>query len=243
MTFNNNSLQQLFFDFSTPKENNKNATNADIFVSTHNQKVFNFLFNYKEDWIASFALIIGQKQSGKSLLLNAFCNKKGNCFSLDINNLKNFDKNASYYVLDNLQNINKNNEESLFHLLNFIIANKKNLVMASDRTIDEIEFSTKDVKSRIRSSLVFYIEKADEKVMKFIFIKMCYNLGFDIPLNAVDYIFKNINTDFESLGNFAQKIYKNKMELNKKVTLPFVKDIIKPKTKFDLIRKHLENFY
>ncbi len=242
MQFNSNSSHQLFFDFSTLKDDSKNATNADIFVSAHNQKVFNFLFNYKEDWIAPFALIIGQNQSGKTLLLNAFCNKKSNCAVLDINNLKNFDQNASYYVLDNLQNINKDNEESLFHLLNFIIANKKNLVMASDRTIDEINFTTKDVKSRIRSSLVFYIEQADEKVMKFIFVKMCYNLGFDIPLNAVDYIFKNINTDFKNLGDFAQKIYKNKMMLNKKVTLPFVKDIIKPKTKWDLIKKQLKNY-
>ncbi len=217
-----NSLKQLFFNFS-----NQQGQNLNIITSPHNEKVYNLLFKGDRQFISPFVLIVGQKYSGKTLLLNNFCNSTDSCKALSLQSLKGFATNYQYYTLDNLQNINQENEEDLFHFLNHVIANKKYVVIASDKHIDDINFKTKDVYSRIKSSLMFYIEKPKEEIMRQIFASMCYNLGFIIDSKTIDYIFKNINTDFKTLGDFAHKMYSSKMAMNRQVTLPFVKELLK----------------
>ena len=156
--------QKDFFgreDFMVTKSNLEALAFIDEFIKS-NQRI---------------GLLVGSPGSGKSHLIKIFMNsietRLSKIINLPSNNLFNeFEKNE-FTIIEDIHNINiKFSEEDLLHAINISKETKRSLIMTSRIPISRFEIKLTDLRSRLESISVTFIEEPDDELMKSIILKM-----------------------------------------------------------------------
>jgi len=119
----------------------KNFKNEDFYVSKSNEHIFN-LINKCPNWQKNFINIFGEKFYGKTHLVNIFLKKfKGKKFEAKLINSERI-KEIKLYQNIVLENLDENIDEKLLYtFLDIIEKDNKYLIVTSNKSIKNIEFT------------------------------------------------------------------------------------------------------
>ena len=193
----------------------------DFFVSTSNQKAFNFILNKKID--NKKILLIGPNKSGKTHL-GKIWQKNNNAVSYK-NNFEiilNYKKNI--FIDDFLKNIN---EEQIFHLINHCSINKLTILLTSTKELFEYNFFLQDLLSRIKTFHTLRIDLPDDDLIINLMIKLLHDKQIIIKNEEIfHYILKRIERSYEEIFLLIEKIDKLSLEKKRELTIPLIKKLL-----------------
>jgi chromosomal replication initiation ATPase DnaA len=214
------SQQLLDFDF------NQNFKNEDFFVSKSNNHIFELISRWPK-WEKNFLNINGEKNSGKTHLINIFIEKfKGIKIDAKILNNKHLQqiKVHENIILEDLDL--SIDEKLLFTLINLIDQDNKYLIVTSLKPIAEIEFNLKDLRSRTKNCLLMKIEKPDDDLIFALILKNLSDRQIVLEKKLVDYIVKRIDRSYDKIFDFIYKIDKISLKKKKSIDFKIIKEAL-----------------
>lgn len=193
----------------------------DFFVSTSNEKTYNFILNKKID--NKKILLIGPNKSGKTHL-GKIWQKNNNAVSYE-NNFEiilNYKKNI--FIDDFLKNIN---EEKIFHLINHCSINKLTILLTSNKEVFEHNFLLKDLVSRLKTFNLLRINLPDDDLIINLIIKLLHDKQIIIKNEEIfHYILKRIERSYAEIFLLIENIDKLSLEKKRELTIPLIKKLL-----------------
>tara|TARA_Y100000022_G_scaffold199940_1_gene213708 strand:- start:544 stop:1206 length:663 start_codon:yes stop_codon:yes gene_type:complete len=215
-------LNQLIIKF----DYEKNFKDEDFYVSKSNKNIFNLLNNWP-NWEKNFLNIVGDKYSGKTHLMNIFI-KKFKGIKLNAESLSNEDltkiKMYENIILEDLSE--KINEKLIYSLLNIIDIDNKFIIVTSNKSIVDINFSLIDLKSRTKSFIIQKIEKPDDDLMFALILKNLSDRQISIDKKLIDFIIKRIDRSYGNIFNFIYKIDDLSLKMKKPIDFKLIKEVL-----------------
>ena len=134
----------------------------------------------------------------------------------------------SILIIDNVDLLLENykTEEKIFTLVNEFILRNKKILVTSTSDFKKLKFQIPDLLSRLSSGLTFKINELDDlskiKVLK----KFASERGLFLSPLVCDYIITHFKRDLYYLCNSIKYLDQKSLSLKKKITIPFIKQII-----------------
>ena len=196
-----------------------------------------------QSWVAGqgnwFVYLSGLTDSGVSHLMQAAClavqqtqntviylpmlELAGETVDL-LDNLESMD----FVCIDNIQAVSGNThwEEAIFHLYNRILTQGGRLLIAGSTMPSSLKLSLADLESRLNSGVSYHLTQyTDEDKLSILQLRASYR-GFELSEELAKYILIRSNRQLEALIDVLDKIDKHSLESQRKVTIPFVKELM-----------------
>ena len=227
-----NNPKQLTFPW-----NKENKSSFKGFYPTESNKQLLHLLQDAD--FADDLLIFGPKDSGKTYLLQALCNRtKNNGKSSLFLPMKQAIK-LSTDILDSLEEIelvcldgidhvigNKAWETAMFNLINRSLNSNNRLIFTSSKNIHNINFNLNDLNSRLRKiqSHELYSLSDDEilNALKYIADLRSIELGN----KEAQYLLTYANRNISDLVKILESLDQLSMEMKRRITIPLIKEVI-----------------
>ena len=215
-------LNQLIIKF----DYEKNFKDDDFYVSKSNRNIFNLLNNWPR-WEKNFLNINGDKDSGKTHLINIFL-KKFKGIKLNAKLLTNEDlikiKTHENIILEDLNE--KVDEKLIYSLFNIIDIDNKFIVVTSIKPIVDINFSLIDLRSRTKNFIIQKIEKPDDDLMFALILKNLSDRQISIDKKLIDFIIKRIDRSYSNISNFIYKVDELSLKKKKPIDFKIIKQVL-----------------
>ena len=104
---------------------------------------------------------------------------------------------------------------------------KHNFMFTSNISINDINFKLPDLKSRLLSIPQINIGLPDDELLKSVIIKQFLDKGVLVEFEVINYLMKRIDRSFDSIIKIVNEINNLSLEKSKKITIPFIKKVIK----------------
>jgi chromosomal replication initiation ATPase DnaA len=221
-------VEQLYFRFDDVFGNQEFPSIYDVIIGDYNRNLMGHLFN-NDKWLNNCIYIHGRGVLGKTFMCNTFVLNHGgvNLFlNEDLDAISELIHSNKMFLLDNLTPLNAKQEEKLFYVYNMVLANSKTLIINSVCSIDELNLSLPDLKSRLNSANIFYLKPIDDNLLKVIFFKMLLDRQIMISKPIINLIFNKVDRNLESLIEVKNKIENFVMKENKGVSLKNINNIL-----------------
>ena len=217
-----NKLNQTLLKF----ELEQNFTYDDFFVSKCNYFAFSLIESWPK-WEKNILNIYGEKFCGKSHLSEIFKRKhKAIIIKNDeINN--NFFNKIRYYeniILDNLEFLS--DEKTLYSIFNFVEQYNKYLIINSIDSINSIEFTLPDLKSRLKNCIFAKIDKPDDDMIFALVLKHFSDRQIKIEKKIIEYITKRIERSYGKIFDFIYKVDQFSLINKKPIDYKSIKKIL-----------------
>ena len=217
-----NKLNQTLLKF----ELEQNFTYDDFFVSKCNYFAFSLIESWPK-WEKNILNIYGEKFCGKSHLSEIFKRKhKAIIIKNDeINN--NFFNKIRYYeniILDNLEFLS--DEKTLYSIFNFVEQYNKYLIINSIDSINSIEFTLPDLKSRLKNCIFAKIDKPDDDMIFALVLKHFADRQIKIEKKIIEYITKRIERSYGKILDFIYKVDQFSLINKKPIDYKSIKEIL-----------------
>jgi len=209
------SLNQLLLDF----DYEQNFRDDDFYVGKSNFYSFELISKWP-NWQKNFLNIYGERYSGKTHLTNIFLKKfKGIRIAANSLNDESLKKIKPYQNIV-LEDLNLEiNEKLIYSLFNIIDQDNKFLLITSSKSITEMDFKLKDLKSRTKNCLLAKIENPDDELMFALILKNLSDRQITLDKKLIDFIIKRIERSYSKIFEFIYKI--DKISLKKKKSIDF----------------------
>ena len=217
-----NKLNQTLLKF----ELEQNFTYDDFFVSKCNYFAFSLIESWPK-WEKNILNIYGEKFCGKSHLSEIF-KRKNKAIIIkndEINN--NFFNKIRYYeniILDNLEFLS--DEKTLYSIFNFVEQYNKYLIINSIDSINSIEFTLPDLKSRLKNCIFAKIDKPDDDMIFALVLKHFSDRQIKIEKKIIDYITKRIERSYGKIFDFIYKVDQFSLINKKPIDYKSIKKIL-----------------
>ena len=181
----------------------------------------------------------GRTGTGKSHLLQASCTAAaqaqlniayiplGEAESLSPQLLEGLED-LALICLDDIDSIAGNSEweQAIFHLYNKLRDVHTPLVITAQHSPKGSPIQLPDLKSRLAWDHVYHLLPLDEKSALLALQGRARSRGFDLPDEVSDYLLKRVARDMHNLFAILDKLDKASLIAKKKLTVPFVKDLL-----------------
>ena len=215
-------LNQLLLDFDYNIEFNEH----DYFVSNSNYLAFNLIQNWPK-WEKKILNISGDTFSGKTHLAKIFQNKSKALYlsHKDVNEeiFKKIKLNE-FIIIDDFEKIK--NENLLYSLFNLIYHDNKYLLILSNRSINDIDYSLDDLNSRAKNCIFAKIENPDDDLIFAIIVKSFSDRQIKLEKKFLEYIIKRIERSYGKIYEFIYKVDELSLKKKKPINLKTIKEIL-----------------
>ena len=217
-----NKLNQTLLKF----ELEQNFTYDDFFVSKCNYFAFSLIESWPK-WEKNILNIYGENFCGKSHLSEIFKRKNKAIIikNEEINN--NFFNKIRYYeniILDNLEFLS--DEKTLYSIFNFVEQYNKYLIINSIDSINSIEFTLPDLKSRLKNCIFAKIDKPDDDMIFALVLKHFADRQIKIEKKIIEYITKRIERSYGKIFDFIYKVDQFSLINKKPIDYKSIKKIL-----------------
>lgn len=215
---------------------NDEATLTDFNWENNNllQQQLNNMLNQKED---RFLYLWGPNGSGKSHLLQACCQAMQSSIYLPLRLLKEWGPETiegleyqNLICIDDIDAIATDPawEEALFHLYNRIRDNEHTLLIISgDQPPANNAIKLPDLRSRLSWGLVIQVNELSDEA-KISSLKLhAMKRGFDLPESVAQFLLTRCSRNMHDLQQLLNQLDGASLAAHRKITIPFVKDILK----------------
>lgn len=147
-----------------------------------------------------------------------------------INQLKKDYQNIDILIIDDIQFLSgkEKTQEEFFHLFNSLYERNKQIVLSSDRLPKSIPYLERRLRSRFEGGMIADIGVPDYETRVAILKTKAKEKNVSFPDDVYEFIAENIKTNIRELeGALNRIILHQKVNKNKKIGLPFVKEVLK----------------
>lgn len=187
------------------------------------------------------SVMTGASGSGKSHLLLATCEQASlqglSHQYIDISQIVNMPTelligfiNKDVVCIDNLQVIDAMNEwqVALFDTINqFTELNGRLLLIATSHSISAMEFTLPDLKTRLMWGTNFTLQPLNDEDKHKALVKHMHVMGVSYTDDVVAFLIKRTSRSMHELINTIDALNKASLEKKRKITIPFVKSVLK----------------
>ncbi len=208
-----------------------------------NAEIFQIMQRFVESSEQQQNIIWGESLSGKTHILQAWCAKQAQqnkavsyiplkTLSLHGPTVLQGMSNSPLVVVDDVDSVigDKNWETALFNLINQTRDNNQRLLMSSQNNPRQLDCVLSDLASRLIWGGSYQLQLlSDEDKPKALKARAAQR-GFDLNDRVIDYLFRHYPRDIESLMDILNKLDVESLRQKTKITVPFVKQILRDKT-------------
>lgn len=215
-----------------------NVNFANFFFSESNQQLYFALKNFLilGNNAELFFYLFGNKQAGKTHLLQACCSKllEENIQAmyinvsnlLDINYLDGLES-LSLLCVDNINNINNILlEEKIFYLFNSLRAKKHKLIVAADCAPSNLSLKLPDLKSRMSWGITYCLHGLTDQEKILALIRRAEQVGLELNEAVANYLLARVARSTEELFKILEKLDHASLAAKRRLTIPFVKEVL-----------------
>ncbi len=182
--------------------------------------------NWNANIFPNIACVYGIKGSGKTHLAKIWQNKAA-ARSIEIDDLNQFlyrDEIKSYLV-DDIESLLLQ-ENNLLHFINYVIENKKFLLITSQTNLHELKLTIPDLRSRLQSFISYKIDSPSELLIEQMLVKSFSDHQTIVGEEVIKFLTSRIDRNSDSVKKTVDLLNKHSLSQNKKVTIPLVKSIL-----------------
>lgn len=211
------------------------------FYGDENQLLQNSIRNNLADLRQSFFYIWGEKGTGKSHFLKACTNEcllndrpaiyvplsKSCYFSPQV--LENLEQ-KDLVCLDDLQCVagDREWEVAIFDLFNRMKASKRTLlIISATRSPHRIAVKLPDLASRLVWGESHQLANLNDQQICQILQKIAHQRGIELSNDTANFLLKRTGRDLKTLSHILSKLDLASLQAQRKLTIPFVKEILK----------------
>ncbi len=217
-------MQQIVLPFGLLK----NLSEPDDFiVSKANLLAYNTILGWPNSWgvrpYEKTLIIKASKSGGKTILAKIWAKISSAVFIYsysDITDIVLSKYNA--FIIDGLDDNWK--EEDLLYCFNYFNENNKYLLLTCR---DIYNITLPDLSSRISSINIITIDPPNDELIKILIFKLFSNYSVTIRIEVIHYLVKVLPREYSKIINIVNKVNELALISKKKITIPFVKKIIK----------------
>nr|WP_109842953.1 DnaA inactivator Hda [Aggregatibacter aphrophilus] len=232
-------MAELHFQLPLPIHQSDDET-LENFYAENNLLLLNSLQKNFLQLHQQFFYLWGNKGSGKSHLLKGVCQhylaqqrpalyvplNKAQYFSPAV--LENLEQQA-LVCLDDLQAVigNAEWEVAIFDLINRVRETSRTLlIMSADQSPANLPVQLPDLASRLTWGEVYQLAPLNDKQKIDVLQKAAYQRGIELPDETANFLFKRLERDMKTLFNALEKLDQASLQAQRKLTIPFVKEIL-----------------
>lgn len=228
-------LEQLPLEFKLLD----NVNFSNFFFSESNQQLYFALKNFLmlDNNSELFFYLCGNKQAGKTHLLQACCSKLSEkniqAMYISINNLLNINyldglESLSLICLDDIHHINNILlEEKIFYLFNSLRAKKHKLIVAADCTPSNLSLKLPDLKSRMSWGITYYVHGLTDQEKILALMMRAEQVGLELNEAVANYLLTRVSRSTEKLFKILETLDHASLAAKRRLTIPFVKEVLK----------------
>jgi len=214
----------------------------DTFVTYGNEDLLMQLKQLSENpGIGETVFLSGKSGTGKTHLLQAACRASKDTVQAVYLNLANPDYTSEVLegwdsslliCLDNIDVVQGNNlwEEAVFDLFNRrlerVEGRRASLLLSASKPLSELDFKLTDLRSRLSSGLIFKISELGEQYLSLALTAHANQRGFEIPSETMKFLISRLPRELNQLMSWLDKTDKASLEAQRKLTIPFVKQLL-----------------
>jgi chromosomal replication initiation ATPase DnaA len=216
-------MDQLIFKFPFSKK----YYEQDFFVSSNNFSAYKLIEEWPV-WPGKWLNIYGSSGSGKTHLAKILEKKIKKIKLIDAKNIDNEIirdiNNIDCLIIDSFEN--NIDEKLLYSILNQSKQAENYVLINSTSSIKNVNFSLKDLKSRINSFLYIGIELPTDDLLKVIISKTLSDNQININPKLSDYIINNVERSYEKLFKFLKEVDEMSLSTGKSININLIKKVL-----------------
>ena len=216
-------MNQLTFKFPFSKKYYEH----DYYVSSNNYSAFKLIDEWP-DWPGKWLNIYGDKGSGKTHLSKILENKIRNSRLISANNIDHNiiqDLNSLDCLI--IEDFNNNIDEKLLYtILNHSKQLENYVLINSLNPIKNLNFSSKDLKSRINSFVFLGIELPTDDILKVLITKILSDKQVNISPKLIDFILNNVDRSYQEMFKFIKEVDDLSLSTGKSININLIKKVL-----------------
>jgi len=218
--------EQLYFEMPIKRS----LGIEDFRISDCNKLAFDLVTKFCKEEIST-GVISGPPFSGKShlckILIKQITNKNIILIDRIEKDLLETIDSCDFLIIENINNIQGINEENhLFHAINFIKQNHKQLLLTSQDSLVNIDLTLEDLKSRLEAMIEASISEPDDKLMESIIIKIFNDRQLLITPKVLNFLMKRLERSYKEINHFIEIIDKTSLKKGKKISIKLINDLL-----------------
>ena len=199
---------------------------SDFFVSSSNSNATKMIRRW-QNWHMGKLLLVGPEASGKTHLVNIWATM-AKATVIEARNLSGVniaDVATKNVAIENCSAIagQISLEESLLHLQNFAITQKKFLLLTSRVSPAYAQFSLPDLASRMEATVLAIIKPPDDKLLAAVITKLFADRQISPAPEVVPYLIRRIERSFESAIKIVALLDDAALEQGRSITRDFAR--------------------
>ncbi len=198
----------------------------DYFVAESNYQAKKWIDqwpNWGNSSLSNISIIIGDYGSGKTHLAQIWL-RKSHAIEITAKELISKDyltKKADCYLLENFHNL-INSEEEILHFINFVINNKKYLLITTEKSIADLNLKISDLYSRLSGMMLVHLKNPTSEMLEQILFKEFSDKQIKVDAKLVQYLSKRIARSYPEVKRIVEKLDILSLMTKKKLTIPLV---------------------
>lgn len=117
-------------------------------------------------------------------------------------------------------------EEAIFHLYNRVRDGEARLIVAANNHPTALAVQLPDLQSRLVWGLVFMLQPLDDEQLTLALQLRARGRGLELPDEVVAYLLKRCARDMNSLFDLLEKLDRESLVAQRKLTIPFVRQFV-----------------
>jgi chromosomal replication initiation ATPase DnaA len=180
-------------------------------------------------WSSFVTIIQGPQASGKSHLHAIFLETHSPSIRVEIKADMDqaIEAKETFIAVDNIDVLldsDRAAQESLFHLYNACIANKRYLFLTTTQPISNLSLLL-DLKSRLLASNNIVLQNPDETILKQTFQKLFNDRSLFVDERVIDYMILRNERSFAGMAYLVECIDKAALASKRRVTIPLLQEL------------------
>lgn len=199
----------------------------DFIVGESNIDAVNWVENFSKSKINGL-VIIGPSASGKSHLISTLKNKYKILKAEDINQEKTNILELKDLIIENIEKIDNHN--FFLHVINIVKEKNYKILLTSRLSIKQLNIKLEDLRSRLLAYSHSKILLPTDDVLRGIIIKISRDKGLLLNDSVINFILSHIERSYAVINNLLNELDQLSLIKKKKITIPFVKNLIEMKS-------------
>ena len=216
-------MNQLIFKFPFSKK----YYEQDFFVSSNNFSAYKLIEEWPV-WQGKWLNIYGSSGSGKTHLAKILEKKIKKIKLVDAKNIDDEIigdiNNIECLIIDSFEN--NFDEKLLYSILNQSKQLDNYIVVNSVPSIKELNFTLKDLRSRVNSFIFIGIELPTDDLLKVIISKSLSDKQINLDPKISEYIIKNVERSYEKMFKFLKDIDELSLSTGKSININLIKKVL-----------------
>ena len=200
---------------------------SDFLVTDANREAVGWIDMWPK-WPSHGLGLYGPPGCGKSHLVHVFA-AKAEAHVLEVNEITESDPIAlvaqhKALAWDNADAVS--DEQALFHLFNVVREAGKHLLIVGRTAPARWDVMLPDLKSRLSGMPSVEIRQPDDTTIAAVLVKLFRDRQLEVTPDLVDYIQKRIPRTFVAVQALAERVDRDALAQNRKITVPLVRSIL-----------------